>query len=195
VHPILSRAGDSINVVPAEVVLEAIVRGATYSAIEDAERKVDRALRAGAMAVGGSVEIDTLPGYMPLRVDESLVQLFKSNALALVGEAHWAELGPVDASTDAGDLSHVLPVLHPGHGGWTGTNHAPDFMVSDEQTAYITPAKALAWTIVDLLAGDGARARDVLDHFQPQLTRAQYLEHMRRLTRHEVANYRENATP
>jgi amidohydrolase len=185
VHPILTRGGAAINVVPADVRLETFVRGASYEAIADAEFKVDRALRAGAMAVGASVEIETLPGYMPLLVDPALGALFKTNALELVGEPGWAERGPLAASTDAGDLSHVLPMLHPSHGGCSGTNHAADFEIQDPAVAYLTPARALAWTIVDLLSNDAAQARDVLSTFQPKLTRDAYLAYMRGLARTE----------
>jgi amidohydrolase len=185
VHPILTRGGAAVNVVPADVRLETFVRGATYSAIADADSKVDRALRAGALAVGATVEIDTLPGYMPLFVDAAMGALFKDNALALVGDQGWAELGPISATTDAGDLSHVLPVLHPSHGGCVGVNHGADFQIQDTEVAYITPAKAMAWTIVDLLSNDAAHARRVLDAFRPPLTRAAYLAHMRSLARTE----------
>jgi amidohydrolase len=185
VHPILTRGGAAVNVVPADVRLETFVRGATYEAIADAEAKIDRALRAGALAVGASVEIETLPGYMPLLVDRELGELFKRNALELVGDAGWAELGPIAASTDAGDLSHVMPVLHPSHGGCSGTNHAADFQIADPETAYIQPAKALAWTIVDLLADEAAEAQRVLGAFQPRLSRDAYLAQVRGLARTE----------
>ena len=66
VHPILTRGGDLVNVIPNDVRFETMVRGKTAEAIEDAGRKVDRALRAGALALGAQVEITTLPGYMPL---------------------------------------------------------------------------------------------------------------------------------
>jgi amidohydrolase len=185
VHPIMTHGGSTINVVPAEARLETFVRGASYEAIADASAKVDRAVRAGALAVGAGVEIDTLPGYLPLLVDAELAQVFKRNALELVAEAGWAELGPVTASTDAGDLSHVLPMLHPSHGGCSGTNHAADFRIADPRVAYIQPAKAMAWTIVDLLSTDAAEARRVLASFKPRLTRDQYLAHMRGLARSE----------
>ena len=115
-----------------------------------------------------SVEIETLPGYMPLFVDSAMGALFKDNALALVGDASWAEMGPIAASTDAGDLSHVLPVLHPSHGGCVGTNHAADFQIHDPDVAYVTPAKAMAWTIVDLLSDDATQARQVLARLPAQ---------------------------
>jgi metal-dependent amidase/aminoacylase/carboxypeptidase family protein len=135
--------------------------------------------------VGAEVEIETLPGYMPLFVDRRLGEVFKRNALELVGDNGWAELGPIAASTDAGDLSHILPVLHPSHGGCAGTNHAADFGIADPRAAYVTPAAAMAWTIVDLLADGATEARRVLDEFQPKLDRQGYLRSMRSLARTE----------
>ncbi len=189
VHPILTRGGAAINVVPADVRLETFVRGATYQAILDAEAKVDRALRAGAMAVGATVEIKTWPGYLPLGLDPHLADIFRRNAQALVGPENYAELGPIAASTDAGDVSHVLPVLHPSHGGCVGTNHGPDFVVTDPRAAYVTPAKALAWTIVDLLANGAAAAERVKAAFTPRFTRDAYVAHMRGLDRFERAEF------
>lgn len=185
VHPIITRGGAAVNVVPADVMVETFVRGATFEAIQDAEAKVDRALRAGALAVGATLEIETLPGYLPLLVDRGLGELFRRNAARLIGEERWTERPSIAASTDAGDLSHVMPVLHPSHSGCSGTNHAADFRVSDPLTAYITPAKAMACTIVDLLADDAAAAHQVLADYKPRFTRDQYLAHMRGLARVE----------
>ncbi len=185
VHPIVTHGGDAVNVVPHEVRIETFVRGGSMDAIVDAAEKVDRSLRAGALALGAEVEIETLPGYLPLSVDRTLGAFFRGNAIDLVGAAGWDE-GPLCAAcTDAGDLSHVMPVLHPNHGGCAGYNHTADFRIVDPRAAYVTPAKALAATVVDLL-GDGARgARATLDAFVPKLTRAGYLAGMRALTRTE----------
>ncbi|MDP6041977.1 MAG: amidohydrolase, partial [Candidatus Latescibacteria bacterium] len=51
VHPIITKGGDLVNVVPSEVRMETYVRGRTAEAILDANAKVDRALRAGALAI------------------------------------------------------------------------------------------------------------------------------------------------
>ncbi|HEY3058773.1 MAG TPA: amidohydrolase, partial [Chloroflexota bacterium] len=89
--------------------------------------------------------------------------------------------GPIAASTDAGDLSHVMPMLHPSHGGCRGTNHAADFEIADPLVAYVQPAKAIAHTIVDLLSNDAAEARRILAGHRPPMTKDQYLQHMRGL--------------
>src|SRR6266540_6750590 len=74
VHPIITHGGSQVNVIPGEVRLETFVRGKSLEAIADADRKVDRALRAGALALGCTVKIETLPGYMPLRCDPLMVE-------------------------------------------------------------------------------------------------------------------------
>lgn len=186
VHPIVTHGGSTINVVPADVRLETFVRGASYEAITDAAAKVDRALHAGALAVGAQVEIETLPGYLPLIVNPDMGALFKRNAVALAGDDGWAEAGPIAASTDAGDLSHVMPMLHPSHGGCRGTNHAADFEISDPYVAYVQPAKAIAHTIVDLLADDAREARRILSAYRAPMSRPQYLAHMRALATRTV---------
>lgn len=189
VHPILTRGGLAINVVPADVRLETFVRGSTYEAIADADAKIDRALRAGAMAMGAGVDIETLPGYLPLNVEPQLGAIFKQNAIALVGQEAWREIPTNGASTDAGDLAHVMPVVHPSHGGFAGNNHSPDWTLVDPHLAYVNPAKALAWTIVDLLGDDAAEARRVLANFKPTFSRDEYLAHTRGLARHERISY------
>ena len=70
--------------IPGDVRLETYVRGKTVEAILDANRKVDRALRAGALALGAQVEIETLPGYLPLLATTTgWREHFKANAAAL----------------------------------------------------------------------------------------------------------------
>src|SRR5207253_1983784 len=65
VHPILTHGGSQVNVIPAEARIEMYVRGKNADGVMDASGKVDRALRAGALALGAQVEIETLPGPMP----------------------------------------------------------------------------------------------------------------------------------
>ena len=78
VHPIITKGGEAVSAVPADVRMETFVRGKTLEAITDANRKVDRALKAGALAVGGKVNIQTMPGYLPLRQDRALAELFRA---------------------------------------------------------------------------------------------------------------------
>jgi len=186
VHPIITHGGSQVNVIPADVRIETYVRGRSVEAILDANVKVDRALRAGALALGAKVEIETLPGYLPMTCDPTMAGMFKENAVVMLGAENFGQVGHRTGSTDMGDLSHVMPVLHPYMGGARGTGHAADFEIVDKSLAYIAPAKALAAMVIDLLA-DGARgAREVLAAARPPMTREKYLGFQRGLARREV---------
>jgi metal-dependent amidase/aminoacylase/carboxypeptidase family protein len=100
VHPIITKGGDVVNVVPYDVRMETYVRGARLEAITDANAKVDRSILAGADAVGAKVAIQNIPGYLPLIQNPAMSQIAKSNALALVGEEGvGAAGGPLYAPT------------------------------------------------------------------------------------------------
>jgi amidohydrolase len=186
VHPIITHGGSAVNVIPADVRLETYVRGKTVKAIVEADRKVDRALRAGALALGAKVEIETLPGYQPLSCDPLMVEHFHANAVRLVGEENYRVVGHRAGSTDMGDMSQIMPVLHPYIGGATGTGHGADFKVVDPELAYVTMAKMLAMMAVDLL-GDGAQAaREIVAKNKPPMTKQEYLAFQRSMTRHEL---------
>jgi len=169
VHPIITHGGSQVNVIPGEVRLETYVRGRTVDAILDAQKKVDRAFKAGALALGAKV-----------------ARHHEANAGALVGAEHYRQIGHRTGSTDMGDLSMVMPILHPYVGGATGSGHGADYKIVDPQLAYVTNAKALAAMAVDMLA-DGARgAREVLKAAKPPMTREQYLAFQRGLARRET---------
>jgi amidohydrolase len=186
VHPILTHGGSQVNVIPAEARLEMYVRGKTPEGVFDASGKVDRALRAGALALGARVEIETLPGPMPLVNDPVMAGLFEATAGALVGADEVRRIGHRSGSTDMGDVSQIMPVLHPYMGGAQGTGHGPDFGIADPLLGYVLPAKALAAMVIDLLA-DGARgAREVLGRGRPAMTRERYLAFQRDAARREV---------
>ena len=186
VHPIITRGGDAVNSVPSDVRMETFVRGRTIEAFRSAGEKVDRALRAGAMAVGGSVTITTLPGYLPIRNEPALTDLHRANAGSLVGESRVVDLDHRTGSTDMGDVSQIMPVTHPYVVSASGRSHGDDYLVHDYELGVVASGKAMAMTIVDLLANGAAEATQVLGGFRPPLTRSGYLELMRGMVREET---------
>jgi amidohydrolase len=186
VHPIITHGGSQVNVIPGEVRLETYVRGRTVEAILDANKKVDRAFRAGALALGAKVEIETLPGYMPMTCDATMAKMYRQNMVPIVGEENFKQIGHRTGSTDMGDLSMVMPVLHPYMGGATGSGHGADYQIVDQKLAYLGTAKALAAMAIDLMADGAAGARDVLKTAKPPMTREQYLTFQRGIARREV---------
>src|SRR5919202_1648461 len=186
VHPIITRGGDVVNAIPADVRLELFCRGASVEAIEQTHRKVDRALKAGALALGASVEITTLPGYLPLFHEPSLVAMFRANAVSLVGPDNVRDKGHGGGSTDMGDISHILPTVHPYAGGATGAGHGADYRIEDYTRAVLNPAKALAMTVIDLLADDAREAKRVKAEFKPRMSKQAYLGYLRRLSTRQL---------
>jgi metal-dependent amidase/aminoacylase/carboxypeptidase family protein len=181
VHPIITKGGDVVNAVPGDVRMETFVRGKRIEAIEDANLKVDRALKAGAWAMGARVRITTLPGYLPMINDPAIGEVFRENAAALVGADQVAQEGHKASTSDTGDLSHVLCVAHPSTGGGTGATHSADFVITDYELGVLNPAKAMAASAVDLLADGAARARGILSEYRPRLTKEAYLAFLRKM--------------
>ena len=186
VHPIITRGGDLVNVVPADVRLETFVRGKTNEAIMDANIKVDRALRAGALAIGAGVEINTLPGYMPLQDNRDMQKLFMQNARILVGGEACTEAGHRTGSTDMGDISHIMPAVHPSMSGASGISHGNDFLISDKEMAYLAPAKALALMALDLLYGNAEKAKEIKAQHKPIMSKEEYLSYQNRIFQKEI---------
>lgn len=185
VHPIITKGGEAVSAIPADVRLETFVRGKTLEAIEDAATKVDRALRAGALALGAKVQITTIPGYLPMVQDPNLVELARANCATIVGEQNLGARPHGTGSTDVGDLGYIMPVVHPRTGGAVGNGHGNDYYTVDQDLAAVAPAKAMAMTVIDLLH-DGAReARRVKAEAGKKLTRDEYLSLVRRYSTFE----------
>jgi len=175
IHPIITNGGDVVSSVPARVTMETFVRGKSAAAIADASQKVDRAVHGAAMSVGAAAEIKDTPGYLPLAQSEALSRVFEENARGFLPGENITYGGGMTGSTDMGDLSHLLPCIHPLLGGFSGTLHGRDFRVADPEAAYILPAKLMAMTVVDLLANNAAEGRRIQEGFTPLMTKEEVL--------------------
>ena len=175
VHPIITKGGDFVNSVPSDVRLELYVRAKTMDAIDKTHKCVDAALKSGGDAVGAQTIIETLPGMFPLSCNKRMNELFAENAKIANPDVEIRDAGHFSASTDMGDVSHLMPVIHPFIGGTDGLLHAPDFHMVDFDAAVLLPAKAFAMMLVDLLCDDAKEAKGILANFKPILTKEEYI--------------------
>ena len=175
VHLIVTKGGESVNVVPSEVRVEMYVRAKSVEAIKESNAKVDRAIKAGAMGVGAGVEITNTPGYLPIFNDERLANLWMDNASRILGKENVHLLGPFGGSTDMGDLTHLKPGVHPFVGSFTGDLHSKDFKVDDEEMAFLIPAKIMAMAVIDLLFQEARESKAIISQFKPRLSKEEYL--------------------
>lgn len=163
VHGIITHGGDAPNVIPAHTSMSWYVRAGTLERLEELRGRVEACLAAAAKATGCRYEItETGHVYNDLVSNPVLCELFDANATELGRSlARGADL-PADASgsTDMGNVSHVVPSLHPmldikcsPH-----VNHQKEFaahtLTPDGELAIRDGALAMAWTTIDLAVSD-----------------------------------------
>ncbi len=167
-HPIITRGGDIVNAIPEEVEIESYIRGRTFEAMAAANVKVNQALTGAAYSLDTNIEIIDMPGYSPLVNDANMNLVAKDAAeLAMPNTEFTVEDIFSTGSTDMGDLSAIMPVVHPYAGGAAGKSHGNDYQIVDPVAACVTNAK---WQVamLKLLLGDGAtRAKKILADFKP----------------------------
>ena len=185
VHPILTRGGDLVNVVPETAVVETLVRGKTLDAIEDASRKTDRSFRAGALALGAGITIETMPGYLPSLPQETPEPILEMMEGVFPQEKlHITDPGTHGGgSTDVGDVQHLMPVLTFHTGGASWGLHSSAFDITDEENAYLDTARVFALYAYALLKDRAALAREVKAGYRPRFAAKEeytaYLEQFR----------------
>ncbi|MBO5968510.1 MAG: amidohydrolase [Clostridia bacterium] len=180
VHPIITSGGAMVNAIPETATLESYVRGKTFDAIVSANKKVNRALIGGALSLGTNIDITDIPGYAPLNNDKNMIALTIEAAAKAIPEYEMKEgHGFGSGSTDMGDLSCIMPVIHPYAGGAAGTSHGNDYYIVDPVAACIASAK-LQLSMLSLLLSNGAeRAKKIVEEFEPQFESAKaYLDYI-----------------
>lgn len=190
IHPIITKGGNLVNVVPDEVVIETLVRASNNEAIVDAANKTDRAFFAGGAALGATVEIETMPGYLPTIPQEVNEELVEAAKLASGGRYEVVTRNNKNevsgGSTDVGDVQHIQPVFTFNTGGITGNFHSAEFEVVDEELAYIETAKVFALGAYRFLKDGAKEAKKVVESYKPKFTKEEYIEYMDSMIKKET---------
>jgi len=163
VHPIITKGGDAVNAIPNDVTLESYVRGMTVEAIMKNNKKINRALAGSAAAMGANVSICDRPGYMPLINDTNLLGLFHKAAILTCGSENLSVLEEYGTGcTDMGDISAVIPSIHPYTAGAGGTSHGSNYRIVNPENAYVNSAKGQLALLRLLLENNAAEAKRVI---------------------------------
>ena len=83
-----------------------------------------------------------------------------------------------NACTDMGDLTQLFPIVNFTFRGFEGRLHGEDFRITDEEKAYILPAKLMALAIYRLLRNDARGAKKIVDDLTPVFDKKQYKEYI-----------------
>ena len=169
VHPIITHGGDMVNAIPHEVKLESYVRGKTFDAIVKENKKINRAIIGAAFSLGANVEIVDMPAFTPLLNDNGMIDVAKDAADLAIPEEEFVFDGIFGSgSTDMGDISSIMPAIHPNCGGKKGTAHGADYYIDNPEVACVKCAKWQVAMLKVLLQNNAERAKAVLQNFTPR---------------------------
>jgi amidohydrolase len=154
---IITQGGEAANIIPAYCVAEYSIRSFTTKRRDILVDKVIACAQAGSQAVGCRLEYQVTPGYQEIIPNRILADLFKSNLESLGRIVVDPDPNERMGSTDMGDVSHLVPSIHPylAIAPQTVAGHTLEFKqycISDAgRSAMLDAAKAIAMTTVDLL--------------------------------------------
>ncbi|HKD66985.1 MAG TPA: amidohydrolase [Candidatus Binataceae bacterium] len=171
VHGIVTKGGDAPNVVPAHTSARYIVRAKTRHHLATLFPRVKSCFEAGALATGCKLAIagGDKP-YAEMVHDMELGAIYQRNAEALGRQFRSTVGGRMDnpsasGSTDMGNLSHVMPAIHPiiGINSLPAVNHQPEFAAhcatEEADRAIFDGALAMVFTAIEAATEPAIRSR------------------------------------
>jgi len=168
VHGIVTDGGGALPGTAERVTATYMVRANTLKQLHALRGVVRRCFEAGALGTGARLTV-TQPHapYAEMRHHRELSALYARNALALGRQ--FPDLGNLLerglGSTDMGNVSQVVPSIHPAIGidSLAAANHQPEFtahcVTPAAERALVDGAIALAWTIIDVARDSRLRTR------------------------------------
>jgi metal-dependent amidase/aminoacylase/carboxypeptidase family protein len=167
-HGYMANGGQMINTIPDFARLRYGARAQTGAQAEQVMERLLNCARGGALAAGCRLEWrHAARPYSHLRHNLPMLEAFKANLEAL-GESAIDHL-PVSASTDMGNISQVVPTIHPliGYGDPKLTGHTKAFAEASRGEPGLASmklaAKTMAMTCLDLLEDDDLLKRVTAD--------------------------------
>ncbi len=179
-HPIITNGGQMVNAIPEMVTIESYVRGKSFDAIVEANKKINRALCGAALSVGTNIEIIDIPGYAPGGDDPNMTDVAADAAEMIIPERNFVRTDSFSSgSTDMGDLSLLMPTAHLYSSGTEGTSHGADYYVTDPIAACVDSAKWQVAILTLLLGNNAERAKKIIAEFEPAFkSKDEYLSYI-----------------
>ncbi|GAB6857143.1 peptidase dimerization domain-containing protein [Microbacterium xylanilyticum] len=160
----VSHGGEATNIIPDRTVVQVELRAYDIDIWRDMKTKVLACFEGAAIATGcGWTWAPTEHPYAPLNPDPALAAVWDRNLVA-VGRRIAEGAGIGGGSTDMGNVSQVVPSIHPMIAilGETAVPHNPAFTAAAAtpaaDDAAIDAALTMAWTVLDIAADAELRA-------------------------------------
>jgi amidohydrolase len=113
VHGFVTNGGQAVNIIPEHAACEMSVRARDTRELARVQAIVERCAKAAAMASEVNVEIVVRQGYRDMRNNMTLARRFGEHLAAMGRTARETDDRVGAGSTDMGDVSHVVPSIHP----------------------------------------------------------------------------------
>ncbi len=167
IHGIIADGGKAVNVVPEHSAGAFLIRAADDEYLDELKERVLACFRAGAEATGARLEYrwGDEARYRAMRSNWALAAAYKANLESLGREVMEADTGRSMGSTDVGNVSAIVPTIHPTMAIAPPDIpiHTPEFRdVAASEAGHqglIDAAKAMAMTAVDVLTDADLRQR------------------------------------
>ncbi|MED3561082.1 M20 family metallopeptidase [Bacillus xiapuensis] len=157
IHGIIKEGGVAANIVPDKAVAQFYVRAASRSYLNEVVEKVKNIAKGAALITGAEVHIDNYElSYDNMVTNQTLSQLFTKNLL-LAGIKKVNKSKESYGSIDMGNVSHVVPAIHPYIGldspGLVAhtTEFAHTTITDNSHRVLANGALALAYTGLDIM--------------------------------------------
>ncbi|EEC15127.1 M20 domain-containing peptidase, putative, partial [Ixodes scapularis] len=173
----ISDKDSRANVTPSVYSMEVTIRAPKSHELAELKSKVEACLNSAATATGCGVDVTLKdPIAQDVVTNTALVKVYQKNAEKLGMRFPDTSRFPamIGASTDAGNVSHILPLIHPTFRLNTkAINHTAEFAdAARVQTSYeltLTAAQALSLTALEVIR-DPKLLKKVKDEFQENQT-------------------------
>lgn len=168
-HPIITKGGDAVNAVPSEVVMQSYVRAATTYALDNANKRINRAISAAAAANGCTAVISDIAGSEPFKEDEMLTEVYNKVCESIGGKDCYIDRSDEweACSTDMGDIAVNIPAIHAYVVGATGSEHGKDYMIPDPEKLCCNSAILQLGMINKLLENGAEKAQEIKANYKP----------------------------
>ncbi len=153
---IITRGGDAANIIPGYTSAEFSVRGENENRRSEVLQKLINCAEAAALSTGCKLKYETMPGYTEIVPNHVVGDLFAENLTSLGRNVVTPEPYERMGSTDMGNVSKVVPSIHPYLETVTKdiAGHTVEFrevcMSEKGKSALLDAAKSMAMTAVDL---------------------------------------------
>ena len=170
---IITHGGDAANIIPGYTSAEFSIRGESEKRRAQVLNKVIASAEAAAHATGCKLKYEAMPGYSEIVPNPTMAHLFTVNLETLGRKVSDPEANERMGSTDMGNVSKVVPSIHPYLETVTEdiVGHTVEFretcMTNMGEAAMMDAARAMAMTAADLLVNPDLlkNARNELDDY------------------------------